>query len=305
MTDAQIEQQTTVNDRRAIRVFVSTEDSSDPRALRFMSRLRNAGFEVTCSPLNPAHGADPRWLNWYESECNTAIGSADVFVLAETPGLAGSSGIVAESDTAMAAARARRRPRLFVLHRAECPLPPGFRNYEESAGLLPLDVDEAVAFLVGLKLPDAISEPPALISVGGPVEEVSVCLAIYGEFLDPASVSALLGCEPTSCHRRRERRGPMSPLYKRGGWFLQERGTAPQLPEELLRRLLGKLPEDETVWLRLASDYEVQLRLYLRVAGWNRGFDLSPELIRRLAHLHAGLVVDIYAEPDQDPDRRI
>jgi hypothetical protein len=41
------------------------------------------------------------------------------------------------------------------------------------------------------------------MSVGGLVEETEVCLAVYGEGLDPAVVTALLGCSPTSAQSQR------------------------------------------------------------------------------------------------------
>jgi hypothetical protein len=145
------------------------------------------------------------------------------------------------------------------------------------------------------------TEPPHVLSgVGGPVDETGACVAVYGEDLDPDAVSALLGCSPTSSHRRGDRRGPRSPPYKRGGWFLQRRGKAPEGPEELVAKLLSQLPEDEAVWLKLDERYEVQVRFGIHMTGWNRGFDLSPDLIAKVARLHARVGFDIYAYGDEE-----
>ncbi len=134
-----------------------------------------------------------------------------------------------------------------------------------------------------------------LIDVGGLVEETSVCLAVYGEDLDPAAVTALLGSSPTSAHRRGDRRGPRSPPAKGGGWFLEVRGKAPEGPDELALALLGRLPEDESVWIKLCELYEVQLRFGIHMTGWNRGFGLSPATTTRVASLRASMVFNIYA----------
>jgi hypothetical protein len=135
-----------------------------------------------------------------------------------------------------------------------------------------------------------------LMSVGGLVEETEVCLAVYGEDLDPAVVTALLGCSPTSAHLRGDRRGPRSPPQKRGAWFLDVRGKAPEGPEELSLRLLDLLPRDESVWIKLGELHEVQLRFALHKTGWNKGFDFSPGTAARIALLHARLVFEIYAD---------
>jgi hypothetical protein len=60
--------------------------------------------------------------------------------------------------------------------------------------------------------------------VGGPVDEVRVTLALYSEDLDPDEVSRALGVQPTSAHRRGERKGPRSPAYRKGAWLLMEEG---------------------------------------------------------------------------------
>jgi hypothetical protein len=145
---------------------------------------------------------------------------------------------------------------------------------------------------------EPVTEPP--IRIGGLVEETGVCLAVYAEDLEPDAVSALLGCSPTSSHHKGDRRGPRSPPQKRGGWFLDVRGKAPQGPEELTEALLKQLPDDEHVWVKLAEHYEVQLRFGIHMNGWNRGFGFSAGLAAKVARLHAELVFDGYAYDDEE-----
>jgi len=285
-------------------IFVSTENTADARVVRVIDLLKAAGHTVTTSPINPAIGDDPRWKDWYENGCRTAIDSNDVFLAVVTEGYDSSTWMAIELETAWNANRATGRPLLFLLHRSARPLPAAFRQYEDGATLLPFDADEAIAFLLVRVSPSAENEPRVLCTVGGLVDETGVCLAVYGEDLDPEQVTGLLGRPPTSSHRRGERRGPRSPLYKRSGWFLEVRGTAPQGPEELVAKLLGQLPDDEAVWQKLARLYEVQLRLAFHMAGWNRGFELSADLVAKIANLHAKIVFDIYAD-EKDDDAQV
>ena len=63
--------------------------------------------------------------------------------------------------------------------------------------------------------------------VGGAVDEFSVTLAIYGDDLDPADVSAVCGLEPSDAHRRADRKNPQAVPYSCGGWFLTHLASAP------------------------------------------------------------------------------
>jgi hypothetical protein len=282
------------------RIFISTEDTADERVAQVIELLEAAGYSVTSSPTNPAIGVDPRWQDWYEGGCLAAIDESDVFLVVVTAGYDGSTWMAIEFETAWKANQTNGRPGLFVLHRSSRPLPAGFSRYEEAATLLPFDVNEAIAFLRERVPPDVDDEPRVLRAVGGLVDETSVCLAVYGVDLDPDRVTELLGCPPTSSHRRGERRGTRSPLYKRGGWFLEVQGTAPEGPEELVAKLLGQLPQGEAVWQQLSELYDIQLRFAFYVKGWNQGFDLSAELVERVARLGAKIVLDIYALGEDD-----
>lgn len=134
----------------AARVFVSTENTSDPLAAGLIERLVRAGFQVTTSPLNPAHGEDPRWPDWYGDGCREAMEAAEVFVAVVTPGSECSTWMGFEFDRAGWVHRGTGKPLLFVLKTDDEPLPPWVRRYEEAAQRLPLDLDEAVRMLRGV-----------------------------------------------------------------------------------------------------------------------------------------------------------
>ncbi len=132
-------------------------------------------------------------------------------------------------------------------------------------------------------------------AIGGPVDEVGVCLAIYGEDLDPDAITAILRCSPTSSHRRGDRKGARSPAFKTGAWLLKIRGVAPVSADDLTAALLNQLPDDATTWATLAGAYDLQLRFGIHMTGWNRGFGLAAANVDRIARMRVSLVFDIYA----------
>src|SRR5688572_19924624 len=87
-----------------------------------------------------------------------------------------------------------------------------------------------------------------LAAAGGPVDKFSVTLAIYHRELDPNEVSARLGANPTSAHRRGESRRPGSPPLPTGGWFLRREALPPSKPSDAIRELLAALPRDTRFW---------------------------------------------------------
>jgi hypothetical protein len=61
---------------------------------------------------------------------------------------------------------------------------------------------------------------------------------------------------------------------------------------------LDELPEDPDVWSRLRATYEVRLTFGLHLDAFNSGFDLAPEVVRRLACTGAIVGFDIYCDGD-------
>jgi hypothetical protein len=134
-----------------------------------------------------------------------------------------------------------------------------------------------------------------ILEVGGLVDESGVGLAIYGRDLDPEDVTTRLGCRPTHAHRRGDTKRPGGIPFQSGGWFLEERGRAPDGPEQLIRRLLDRLPTTPSIWKALSEDYDIQLRFGIHFNGWNKGFVLPANLLATLAMMHVSLSFDLYA----------
>ncbi|SRR6266540_1138132 len=143
-----------------------------------------------------------------------------------------------------------------------------------------------------------IRKPEVIGEAGGLVDKSSLTLGIHGDDLDPDEVSRLIGCAPTSAHRRGEPRRS-GPPWPRDAWLLSVEGQSPTGPEELVHLLLGPLPADEAFWSEVRRRFRVQLMFGIFTERWNRGFELSAEAVRRINVLGAGVGVDIYASLDE------
>jgi hypothetical protein len=136
--------------------------------------------------------------------------------------------------------------------------------------------------------------------VGGPVDETSVCVAIYGANLDPEKISERLACAPTHAHRRGDRQSPTAAPYESGAWILQITGPEQTDPEYLIRQLFMRLPADPSVWEGLSTQFDVQLRLGLHFTGWNKGFGLSSEVVAAIGQRGARMEFDLYGYGEGD-----
>ena len=140
-----------------------------------------------------------------------------------------------------------------------------------------------------------------LFSVGGPIDRCKVSLRIIGDDLDPDQISSLLECEPSSKTRKGEivaddgtGRQRISPF---GSWRLESTESEQVDLEEQVLKLLSRVIEDPEVWLRLTNQYKVDLfcGVFLDEGSWNRGFSLSPGVLKELAERNLEIGFDIYA----------
>ncbi|HWA78513.1 MAG TPA: DUF4279 domain-containing protein [Polyangiaceae bacterium] len=147
------------------------------------------------------------------------------------------------------------------------------------------------------------SKPPIVIAtVGGPVDEARVSLAVYSDDLQPETITSLLSCSPSRSHRRGERKRAGSVPFPTGAWILTEEGGPHESVDPIIRRLLMRLPDDDRVWLQLARDHELQVRFGVHMSGWNRGFSISTDALARLSRMQVSLEFDLYAYGDDDTD---
>jgi hypothetical protein len=141
-----------------------------------------------------------------------------------------------------------------------------------------------------------------LTEVGGVIDESGVTLAVYGVNLNPNEVTDLLRVKPTRSFIRGYRRNPASRPAPHGAWFLEVRGKTPDGPDVQLRKLLMKLPTSENIWKELKTRHKVQIRFGLHMTGWNKGFEISSTLVRRLGKIGVDLEFDIYEYGEDEDD---
>lgn len=147
-----------------------------------------------------------------------------------------------------------------------------------------------------------IRDAKIIAEVGGLVDETHLTLGIFGPDLDPTEISRLLACAPTSARRRGEARDRDAKPWADGAWILTVGGESPMGPNELVELLTSHLPTSVAVWQRVTRSYTIQVTFGIFVANWNRGFELSPEAIGRLARFGVPIGFDIYR--DEDPGAR-
>jgi hypothetical protein len=109
----------------------------------------------------------------------------------------------------------------------------------------------------------------------------------------------MIGCAPTSSQRKGDRKREGSVPARTGAWILEERAMAPVTIDELLERLLVRVPDDPSLWQHLAAQFELQLRFGIHIVGWNRGFGISSRSVQHLASMGVSMEFDLYAyEPE-------
>ena len=130
-------------------------------------------------------------------------------------------------------------------------------------------------------------------------DEVGLALCIYGEELEPAAVSKLLCCEPTSSHAKGEVTGPLNRPRLKGAWLLEIRQHEPIDLDSMFEKLFARLPEQAELWQSLAERYELRIHLAVHTEQ-GCGFHLSPRTMQLVAARHAEVFLDIYAYGDDD-----
>jgi len=168
----------------------------------------------------------------------------------------------------------------------------------ESHGAAPESVRRALEEgneAAGEQVTEAVDDLPAIPDL---VAGSSVCLVVRGPNLDPAALSAQIGCLPTRAHCRDVVAQPGMMPASTGMWSLELRGEMSTGPDQLIGRLLSRLPTDPEFWAALTVECEVHLRITMDVREWNKGFELSADTVAAIAGLHTSVIFDLYGNHD-------
>lgn len=144
--------------------------------------------------------------------------------------------------------------------------------------------------------------PEGTIWFGGEPDEALLCLRVCGDNLDPDVVSRALGCQPSRSQRKGEPvlspAGEIKRIARTGSWLLDYPVGGNATIGEAIHALLRRLPDDQSVWTSLTSEFAVDLICDLIVKCVNRGFELSPEVLGVLAERGITLGFDIFCWAD-------
>ncbi|SRR5579885_484625 len=142
-----------------------------------------------------------------------------------------------------------------------------------------------------------------LIRVGGPIDGCSASLRVFGDDLDPDTVTAVLGSVPTEACRKGDvtRLKVTTRVERQGKWLLRIEHRTGTTLEAVIDELLDRVTGDLSVWADLTARFEVDLFCGLQMNEWNRGLRLSPETLKRVAERGLELGLDIYYVGEDEP----
>ncbi len=128
------------------------------------------------------------------------------------------------------------------------------------------------------------------------VDSTSVTLRLFGDDLDPEAVSAALGSEPTLSRRKGDAVPDESAprVADTGSWLLSSQQQSKSSLESQIALLFDRLTDDLSVWRDLCSRYHVDLFCGLWCNDWNRGLELSSEIVQAIAARGLRIGYDIY-----------
>ena len=141
------------------------------------------------------------------------------------------------------------------------------------------------------------------LTAGGEIDRVRVSLRVSSDQLDPEAISLALGVPPTFAARKGDRRRTRGGerIQRTGVWYVQLSGAPEEWTlDEGIAALLDRLPSQQAVWDALAEKHKLDVYCGLHLSEWNRGAELPPALLRRLADQHLTLLLDIYYEGTED-----
>jgi hypothetical protein len=146
-----------------------------------------------------------------------------------------------------------------------------------------------------------VDAPPDTVWSGGPVPWFSISLSITADDLDPDEVTRLLGVDADEARRRgvRDPRGRMPPV---GAWVLRLRRdqTSEWDVAVAISMVLDRIPASAEAWNLARAHANARVLVGLHLDAFNRGLELSTDLMRRLADLGLRLDLDIYADEAGD-----
>lgn len=132
------------------------------------------------------------------------------------------------------------------------------------------------------------------------IARVRVSLRVFGDSLEPEEVSALLGRDPTRCHRKGDPLGSSGGgssggVEPTGAWILDSPLPDKVEIEEHLETLLAPLSSDPDEWEQLTSRFSASILCSAFMDQYNEGFELSPRAAQSVAERGLVIAFDLYS----------
>jgi hypothetical protein len=135
------------------------------------------------------------------------------------------------------------------------------------------------------------------------IAESRVSIRFFGDDLDPAEVTGMLGCEPTTQYRKGDVRQSATRNYARkyGAWILAAEHHRPEALDDQLQGLFARMTQDLNTWKALTTRYDANVFCGLFMDESNEGFSLHPKTLEALAARGLGIGFDVYDPTKADP----
>lgn len=132
------------------------------------------------------------------------------------------------------------------------------------------------------------------------IETSLASLRIFGDEVDPAAITRLMGVQPCRSSRKGDevigKVTGVKRIERTGSWTLK---AEPRTPENLngqIAELLDRLPNDLLMWKDLSQRFRVDLFCGIFMKESNEGMMISPQSLVLLGERFVTLSLDVYAD---------
>lgn len=152
-----------------------------------------------------------------------------------------------------------------------------------------------------LRLPPEKPVGELIWVAGGEVDKCSVTLRFWGDDLVPDDITQLLGINPTKSYTKGDvSRGKVyDRIHKIGVWLYSLERCAGVSLEDRIDRLFNQLTANLSVWRELTTKFDADLFCGLWLKRWNRGLDLSQQMLQRISERGLSINLDIYVDYEE------
>ena len=148
--------------------------------------------------------------------------------------------------------------------------------------------------------------PPGTLWFGGPIEWFDISLRIRSDDLIPDDVSKLMGCKPDRSQQKGKpvlrEDGTVMRVARFGSWSLdlKPEDTDEWDCAEAMMLVLRRLPSAVGLWRRLVKRYKIDFFVGLSMPSKNKGFEISPAVMKYLGDRGIAAGFDIYYGDDEN-----